>query len=161
MKKHTLLMAALVTTASCKGNSAGELSRRVDSYCADVASNLELAADGYEKVAPALDSGTLTPEQKNRIATLAQEGIGLSNDARMMKMSEVYKAAMFCISVRQIDQSRENVLLERLAKLNQTLSEQNLDAPEGHRGLSHVDAAKQLRELAGLAREVSALPKKP
>jgi hypothetical protein len=152
---------AVALAASC--NSKHEeltVSDRVYLYCSDLARGLDLAAETYEQAAPAFDSGQLSPEQRERFAALfLSDGIGLSFETRLAKMQGIYKQLTFCVSVRQIDDARKNAIYERIAQLNQALSEQDLEVPGVHATTSHVEAAKQLRELATLAREVSDLPR--
>lgn len=158
------LIGAMLVVAACKGKADGDnlgVGARVDLYCSDFAHFLEHAADEYEQMAPALDGGQQTPEQRNRTAILfAGDGIGLSSGVRMTRMQDFYKTFLFCITVRQVDQHREDEIEQRLGKLNQTLSEQDLDGAGFPAPMSHADAAKQLRELATLAREVSGLPRR-
>jgi hypothetical protein len=152
---------ALALAVSCSGKHEGlTVSDRVYLYCSDLASGLDLAAKTYERAAPALDSGQLSPEQRQRFASVfLSDGIGLTFETRLAKMQGIYNQLMFCVSVREIDEARRNAIYERIGKLHQALSEQDLDVPGIQRAISHVEAAKDLRDLATLAREVSDLPR--
>lgn len=159
--KGSTIAFGFALAAACNGKHEGlTVSDRVYLYCSDLASGLDFAAKTYEEAAPALDAGQLSPEQRQRFASgFLSDGIGLSFETRLAKMQGIYKQFMFCVSVRQIDDARRNTIYERVGKLHQALSEQDLEVPGIQLTISHVEAAKDLRELATLAREVSDLPR--
>ena len=163
-KMSTFAVVVLLATASCKSDKAQSLTlgERVDYYCGDLARDLDHAAETYAQVAPSLDDGQLSPEQRARaVSKLAIDGIGLSTDVRYAKMQGIYKTLLFCVGARQVDGKRADEIDARAGAITQALDEQDLDAPSVQAGMSHVEAATELRELAGIAREVSVTPRQP
>jgi hypothetical protein len=158
---HWLTVGSLITGVSCKGNDGGlGLSERVDVYCGDLASELDFAADKYNQFAAGLDSNQMPADQRERVGTLLSTSMPLTLEARGVKMLEVHKRFLFCIGATKIDKRREEEVESREAVLEDEVAEQDFDLPGVHRGISHVAAVKDIRELAALVREVSRLPRK-
>lgn len=156
MTPRTLLVALSLLASCGKSDKRALLRERVEQYCHDLSRELKRAADKYTQLAPALDSGQLSPET-DQLSPI-ESGIDLTPQARSATMLDVHKRFLFCVGVHRIDEKRRDEISDRATVLTQTLGEQFMIAKlAAAKPMSHADAAKQLAELATLAQEVDKL----
>jgi hypothetical protein len=151
-------LGAALATACSDSKRESKLKRRVGLYCQDLTFKLGQAVEKYGELAPSLDSGQLSPEQRTRIeSSLMIDAIGATRDARVAKMLGMNERFLFCTGVRKIDEKRRDELNARVGVLIQALREQCFDA-RACTLTPHVEAAKTLAQLAALAREIDQSP---
>lgn len=157
MIRYSMLVLVLVT--ACKGREEdSQLQRLVRNHCHDLSSRLRRATEKYGEFASALDSGQLSPEQRARVeSTLQLDAIGASDETRVAKMFAIHDHFYFCMSVKRLDDKHQADIGDRVAVLVQTLREQCFDS-NGCTVMPHEEALKHLKELAGVANELDALP---